>query len=191
MICALDTRMENSEKKILKAIRKGDIKAFEVLFKTYYKVLCLYAGLYVKDIDLAEEIVQELFYHIWKNREKLYINQSTKAYLYHATQNRCLKMIRSQQVASRYADYVKHAPAQQVSTPLDELNAKELDLIIEQTLNALPVRTEEIFRMNRFEGLKYAEIAQKLSISVKTVEANMGKALKVFYKKLHEYVQVT
>jgi RNA polymerase sigma-70 factor (ECF subfamily) len=183
--------MENNEKKIIKAIRKGDIKAFEVLFKKYYKALCLYADLYVNDLDLAEETVQELFYYIWKKREDLHINQSVKAYLYRATKNRCLKLIRSQQVAARYADFVKHVPGQQVATPVDELNAKELDLIIEQTLNTLPVRTEEIFRLNRFEGLKYAEIAQKLSISVKTVEANMGKALKVFYRKLHEYLQVT
>lgn len=140
---------------------------------------------------MAEETVQDVFYSIWKNRNNLLIRESIHSYLYAATRNKCLKIIRSQKTAAKYSSYIKNTSRQQVSTPLDELNARELDMLIEQTLNELPERTGEIFKMNRFQGLKYTEIANKLSISVKTVEANMGKALKIFRRNLHEYLRVT
>ena len=182
--------MKPTDKKLIKGVTKGDIKSFEILFKDYYEELCFFADHYLKDLDLAEEAVQDIFFHIWMNREHIQIKQSVKSYLYIATRNKCLKMIRSQNMASQYSDYIKNTPHDQVSTPVDELNAKELDLIIERTLKELPDRAREIFRMNRFQGMKYAEIANQLSISVKTVEANMGKALKIFRKKLDEYFKV-
>ncbi|MFP4621724.1 MAG: RNA polymerase sigma-70 factor [Bacteroidales bacterium] len=183
-------RMKSADKQLLKKIKKGDVKSFEMLFRDYYEELCHYANRYLKDLDLAEEAVQDIFFSIWKNRESLQIKQSVKSYLYIATRNKCLKTIRSQNMAAQYSDYVKNAPHEQVTTPVDELNAKELNLLIERTLNQLPERMGKVFRMNRFQGLKYTEIADQLSISVKTVEANMGKALKIFRKNLDEFLRV-
>lgn len=182
--------MNTSDKKLIKEVKKGDIKSFETLFKDYYEELCFYAKHYLKDLDQAEEAVQDVFFNIWKGREWIKIRQSVKSYLYTSTRNKCLKIIRSQNMADQYSDYIKNAPGEQVSTPVDELNAKELNLLIENTLKELPERAREIFRMNRFQGLKYGEIADKLSISVKTVESNMGKALKIFRKNLNEYLKV-
>lgn len=182
--------MKPTDKKLIKDIKKGNIKSFEILFKDYYEDLCLYANHYLKDLDMAEEAVQDVFFNIWNNRVHINIKQSVKSYLYISTRNKCLKIIRSQNMASQYSDYVKNSPRQQVSTPVDELNAKELDLLIEQTLKELPDKAREIFKMNRFQGLKYTEIADKLSISVKTVEANMGKALKIFRRNLNEFLKV-
>jgi RNA polymerase sigma-70 factor (ECF subfamily) len=183
-------KMKRSEKKNIREIKKGNIHAFEVLFKTYYKDLCLYANHYLKDLDLAEEATQDVFFTIWEKRASLHINDSIKAYLYTSIRNKCLKMIRSENIAHKYSNHVKHAGRPKVTTPVDELNAKELNLLIEKTIGQLPERTREIFRMNRYQGLKYQEIADKLSISVKTVEANMGKALKLFRKNLDEYLKV-
>jgi RNA polymerase sigma-70 factor (ECF subfamily) len=182
--------MKANDKKLIKEVKKGDIKSFEILFKDYYEELCFYANHYTKDMDQAEEAVQDVFFNIWQGRERIKIRESVKSYLYTSTRNKCLKMIRSQNMADQYSEYIKNTTAEQVSTPVDELNAKELNLLIENTLTELPERAREIFRMNRFQGLKYGEIADRLSISVKTVESNMGKALKIFRKNLNEYLKV-
>lgn len=182
--------MKPTDKKLIKEIKKGDIKSFEILFKDYYEDLCVHATHYLKDLDLAEEAVQDVFFNIWKNKEHINIKQSVKSYLYVSTKNKCLKMIRSQNTANQYSNYIQNTPRQHVSTPVDELNVKELNLLIERTLKELPDKAREIFKMNRFQGLKYTEIADRLSISVKTVEANMGKALKIFRRNLNEFLKV-
>ena len=183
--------MDLSEKKILKKLSKGDLSTFEKVFKMYYRELCFFAKKYVSDMDQAEEIVQDMFYIIWQNRENLNIKQSLKAYLFASTKNKCLKILRTKQYEEKYKNHIKQTDPGKVTTPYEELNAKEINILIEETLRSLPKRTKEIFKMSRYEGLKYQEIAKKLSISVKTVEANMGKALKLFRIKLTEYQQTS
>jgi RNA polymerase sigma-70 factor (ECF subfamily) len=183
--------MEKAEKKILQKIASGDLVAFEKLFKDFYEELCFFANKYLKDMDQSEEVVQDMFFVLWQKRENIRINQSLKAYLYTATKNKSLKVIRSKSYEDKYKAHVKSQGLNKVTTPYDELNARELDLLIEKTLNSLPERAKKIFKMSREEGLKYQEIANKLSISVKTVEANMGKALKMFRKNLVEYQEAS
>jgi len=175
------------ENKIYQEIVSGDLKSFETLFKRYYESLCLFANNYLKDMDKAEEIVQDTFYKFWNNRNNISIQSSLKSYLYGATKNNCLKHIRSEQYKNQYISHIKSTPGPEVKTPADELNAKELHSLIEHTLKSLPEKTRNIFTMNRYQGFTYREIAEKMSISIKTVEANMGKALKVFRKKLIDY----
>ena len=153
--------MKSTEKKTIREIRKGNIRTFELLFRDYYEELCLYANHYLKDMDLSEEAVQDVFFVIWQKRENLRISDSLKAYLYVSTRNKCLKMLRSERMANQYSNYVKNSASQSVATPVDELNARELDALIDRTINQLPERTREIFRMNRFQGLKYSEIAER------------------------------
>ncbi|MDF1547585.1 MAG: RNA polymerase sigma-70 factor [Bacteroidales bacterium] len=175
---------------ILRRIQKGDLKAFESLFKELYSPLCLYANKYLQDKDKAEETVQDIFYGIWKNREKLDIRVSFKSYLYKAVQNNCLQQIQHHLVEDKYKQYVKSEVAHFHSDPAKEMELQEMNEVIEQTLDSLPERCKEIFSMSRFEGLKYREIAEKLEISTKTVEANMGKALQAFRQNLKQYVGV-
>ncbi len=173
-----------------KRIQKGDLKEFERLFKELYSPLCLYANKYLQDADKAEEIVQDIFYGIWKNRAKLNIKVSFKSYLYRAVQNNCLQLIQHSAVEDRYKQYVKKEVTHFQSDPAKEMELQEMNKVVEQTLDSLPDRCKEIFSMSRFEGLKYREIAEKLQISTKTVEANMGKALQAFRKSLKQYVGV-
>lgn len=167
-----------------------NLKSFEALFRQYYQMLCTYALRFVKDPDTAEEIVQDLFYKLWEKRAELQINTSVKSYLYSAVHNRCLKFIEHRNVETKYRNYYLLHESEIDNEPGDSASISELQGVIENTLNALPERCSRIFRLNRFEGLKYHEIALKLSISVKTVEANMGKALKLLRKNLKNYVEV-
>ncbi len=174
----------------LKRIQKGDLKEFERLFRELYSPLCLYANKYLQDRDKAEEVVQDIFYGIWKNRERLDIKVSFKSYLYRAVQNNCLQLIQHHAVEDKYKQYVKNEISHFQLDPVKEMELQEMNKVVEETLESLPERCKEIFSMSRFEGLKYREIAEKLQISTKTVEANMGKALQAFRKSLKQYVGV-
>lgn len=169
-------------------IREGDVKAFEQLFREYYAPLCRYAARFVKDMDAAEEIVQDFFYNYWKNRESMTIRISVKSYLYRSVHNNALKYMEQLAVRKRYAETILATTTEvELSSLSEELDARELGRIIDNALNELPDRSRQIFRMNRFDGMKYQEIADKLSISLKTVESNMGKALRVLREKLKQY----
>ncbi|MBI9053010.1 MAG: RNA polymerase sigma-70 factor [Bacteroidales bacterium] len=178
------------EKKILKRIKDGDIHEFESLFREYYERLCAFGSKYVNNIEQAEEVVQDTFYNIWKNRATLNIKTSLKSYLYTAVKNNCLQVLRTRSLDVKYENYYKSHYSNESISPVDELNAKELSKVIDKALNSLPEKCRMIFKMSRNEGLKYHEIAEKLEISIKTVEANMGKALKHFRMYLKEYAEL-
>ena len=171
---------------IIRRIRQGDTGQFESLFRSSYVSLVRYAKTLIKDHDTAEEIVQDLFFTIWKERERLQIESSLNGYLYRAVHNRCLHFINHARVVEKYAMEASFRETEHNETPGDILNYRDLQAKIAAILERLPEKCGKIFCMSRFEGLKYTEIAQKLSISVKTVEANMGRALKEFRKALAE-----
>ena len=181
--------MSEDTKTIVSNIKKGNLKEFERLFKFYYPLLCHYALKFVKDPNQAEEVVQNLFCQIWEDRNKLEIHTSLKAYLYKATYLNSLQFLRKRGIRHQYEEHVKNTTTGSISQN-HNLEEKEIQNIIQSTLSNLPERCSKIFKMSRFEGLKYHEIADKLSISVKTVEANMGKALKAFRKNLKDYVSI-
>jgi len=170
-----------------KKIKQDDLKEFEDLFKMFYTPLCHYANKFLKDMDVAEEIVQEFFYNYWKNRQTMVIQISLKSYMYRAIRNNSLKYLEHKAVVKKYEDNYKEVNVSESGFENNELELEELNSIIEATLNELPERCSQIFKLSRFEGLKYNEIAEKLSISIKTVEANMGKALQLFRKNLKHY----
>jgi RNA polymerase sigma-70 factor, ECF subfamily len=165
-------------------IRNGDVGQFESLFRSSYVSLVRYAKTLIKDHDTAEEIVQDLFYRIWKDREKLNIESSLNGYLFRSVHNKCLHYIEHNRVVERHAEEMAYQQTETQESPSDILNYKELQEKVASILERLPDRCGKIFTMSRFEGLKYTEIAEKLSVSIKTVEANMGRALKEFRKEL-------
>jgi len=174
------------DSEIIRRIRQGDTGQFESLFRSSYVSLVRYARTLIKDHDTAEEIVQDLFFRIWKDRERLQIESSLNGYLYRAVHNRCLHYINHIKVVEKYAREIAFNETENNETPGDILNYRDLQAKIAGILERLPEKCGKIFCMSRFEGLKYSEIAHKLSISVKTVEANMGRALKEFRKALAE-----
>ncbi len=174
------------DSEIIGRIRQGDEREFESLFRSSYVPLVRYARTLIRDHDTAEEIVQDLFFTIWKDRKKLQIESSLNGYLYRAVHNRCLHYINHIKVVEKYARETAFSETEINETPSDILNYSDLQAKIAGIIERLPEKCGKIFCMSRFEGLKYSEIAQKLSVSVKTVEANMGRALKEFRKALAE-----
>jgi RNA polymerase sigma-70 factor (family 1) len=174
------------DSEIIRRIREGDTGQFESLFRSSYVSLVRYAKTLIRDHDTAEEIVQDLFFRLWKDREKLHIESSLNGYLYRAVHNRCLHYIDHNRVVEKYAQEMAVVRQESSETPTDILHYRELQARIAGILERLPEKCGKIFCMSRFEGLKYSEIAERLSVSVKTVEANMGRALKEFRKILAE-----
>ena len=169
---------------IIRRIRNGDKGQFESLFRSSYVSLIRYAKTLIKDHDTAEEIVQDLFFRFWQDKEKINIKSSLNGYLFRSVHNRCLHHIEHNRVVDRHAEEMSYSQTESQESPSDILSYKELQDKIARILERLPEKCGKIFTMSRFEGLKYTEIAEKLSVSVKTVEANMGRALREFRKEL-------
>ena len=161
---------------------------FEQLFRHYYGLLCGYAKGIVNDADEAEDVVQQTMITIWEKRNALQITVSLKSYLYRAVHNAALNKIRSQNVRLAYAGEQLHVETAVVSTTADALSGKELGKQINEAINQLPEQCRMVFKLSRFNELKYAEIADHLGISVKTVENHMGKALKLLRIHLKDFL---
>lgn len=158
-------------------LKEGDEQAFKALFQKYYAPMCHFAGQYLKDADMAQETVQELFVRLWEKRSSLSIETSVNHYLFRSVRNQCLNQLQHQKIKQQYATRVMESSTQEVDWQPFYM---EVDLMerIEKSIASMPPKRQEIFRMSREQGLKYKEIADKLELSVKTVEAQMGLALK-------------
>lgn len=178
--------MNHTDNHIITAIKNGDIKVYESMFRQFYAPLCGYANKIVQDKTIAEELVQDVFYILWKKKQSLVIHRSLKSYLYKALYNKCMYYFEHKKVENKYASYLNHS-ANAAQSQQDAIYRGEMYETYKNILNSLPERSRQVFKLSRNYGLKYDEIAAHLSISVKTVEANMGKALKAFRKGLAAY----
>ncbi len=158
-------------------IRASDGGAFEQLFRAYCQPLINFARRYVKDLAIAENVVQDIFLTVWSNRSQLDPSLSIKTYLFTAVKNQALKHLRHSDVERKSTEYLRLSEASP-KTPEDEWREKEVAASLHQAIEGLPERCRLIFSMNRFDRLTYAEIAQVEEISIKTVETQMGRALK-------------
>ncbi len=157
---------------------------FEILFKKHYSVLCAYCYGFVADYTLGEDIVQEVFSKLWADKRKIRIDTSVKAYLYSAVRNTALNYIKHQKVKRQYEQINNDESIYTEKSQEEHLIGKELNAKIQSAINNLPTERRKIFLMSRMDELKYKEIAEKLDISIKTVENQMGKALASLRKDL-------
>jgi len=150
--------------------------------------MCGFANKYVQDVHEAEEIVQNCFVKFWENKTDLKVNSSLRSYLFSSVKNACLNQIKHLKVKEDYKIHnEKEIELFQYSVD-DDLEASELESKISKTISELPDARRQIFILSRYEGLKYKEIADKLKISIKTVENQMGSALKYLKAELAEYI---
>jgi RNA polymerase sigma-19 factor, ECF subfamily len=171
------------DRELLDRIRRSDEDAFDSVFRAYYAALVGIAEELLRSRAEAEEVGQDVMLELWRRRESLRIDDSLRGYLFQATRNRALNHIRHRRVERRGEPHV--APASSVPAVADaELVHEEIDAAVRQTVAELPPRCREVFELSRVHGLSYGEIARTLGISVKTVEAQMGKALRTLRERL-------
>ncbi len=173
--------LDNRE--ILARLRKGDERAFDTIFRTWYPSLVRASESIVQSRAVAEEIVQDVMLELWKRRESLAEDTSPQAYLFQSTRNRSLNHVRHERVAKEGEPYATRSEAID-STAHSHVVEDEMKVAVRKAIDGLPERCREVFQLSRTHGLKYAEIATVLGISVKTVEAQMGKALRVLREEL-------
>ncbi len=180
--------MQDLDQEIFHSIKLGDEKALEMLFHDYYQPLCQYAFSFLNDREDAEEVVQNSFVRIWEKRKEISIQTSAKAYLYRMIRNSCLNEIQHQKVKTQHQEIAKmDSPGVEHASDSVAIRG-ELEDKIRSAMQKLPEQCRLIFTLSRFEELKYKAIAKQLNISVKTVENQMGKALKIMRSELKEYL---
>ncbi len=167
---------------------KKDEFSFEDIFKMHYKKLHAYAYTILRDELDAEEMVQQVFLKLWERNVINELSSSISAYLYRAVHNECLNFIKHRSIKLKHQLHVVYNMKNEVQQPSKNILLKELEQKINAALTDLPEQCRTIFQLSRFEELKYREIAEKLNISVKTVENQMGKALKILRLKLIDYL---
>jgi len=180
--------MEFQDEQIASLLSKRDEAAFEQVFKTHYKNLHAYAFTILKDEDEAEEMVQQVFFKLWDRAEHLNFSGSVAAYLYRSVHNESLNYLKHQKVRFNHQMHVVHSMKNQADYSSGRMMTRELEDKFQAAMGDLPEQCRTIFQLSRFDEMKYREIADKLSISVKTVEAQMGKALKILRAKLIDFL---
>ena len=170
----------------LELLKKGDAKVYKNVFDTFYEPLCQYALIYVNDTSTAEEIVHELFIWLWEKREGLNIHTSLKSYLFLSVRNRCFNYKRDTKTQPSLDDTfleLEGEVLQEISS-YEQLDMLQLQAMVKTAIDELPPKCREIFLLSRQSELTYAQIAEELSVSRKTVENQMGIALKRLKEKL-------
>ena len=189
--------MEILDTHIIQGIQKDEEQYFRYAFDSSYDKLFFFAKEFVQDDDSANSIAQGAFIKLWEKRKDLRADSNLMAWLFTVTKNDCIKLLRQRRKES-LVDNSRLDPSNENALGLkaleqfdtSELIFKEINQIIEQTLEQLPPRCKEVFLLSRFEELKNREIAEQLNISEKAVEAQMTKALKVFKNNLKDYLPI-
>jgi RNA polymerase sigma-70 factor (ECF subfamily) len=152
--------------------------------------MCFFAIQYVKDHDTAREIVQDAFVNLWEKRQSIDTDKSPKSYLSTTVRNRCFNYLRDHKKFDRQLIEFEGLDSYTNHFDQDHLVTDELKRKIEAVTASLPKKCRKVFLLNRMEHMKYQEIADHLGISIKTVEAQMSKALKLMREKLADYITI-
>lgn len=177
-----------TSEKCVEKIRKGDQEAFEELFHEFYAPLSKFAWRYVRSSHIAEELVQEVFLDVWEDKKSLDPAKSIKAYLYQSVKNKALNHIKHKDLAKEYNKSIAWVNR----TPITQIHSfagnSEFIRQTKKEIENLPEGARNIYKLSRKDGLTYREISEVLDISIKTVESQMSRALKILRQKLSSYL---
>jgi RNA polymerase sigma-70 factor, ECF subfamily len=179
-------------KELFQRIIDGDVTAFEVVYKTHFKSMCFYSGLFGINLEQAKEIVQFTFVKFWEVRYTLKAQGPVENYLYHLLKNNCIDYLRYRKVHQAYMEPASENISEKFLIEEDNshmaLIYEQLEQKFLQTIHNFPPQMKEVFVLSRIEQLKYREIAEKLNISVKTVEIHISRALTRLREELKDYL---
>jgi RNA polymerase sigma-70 factor (family 1) len=169
-------------------IKQGDSSAFSIVFTHYYADLVIFANTFIRDKETSEEIVQDIFIKLWENRDKITITTSLKSFLLKSVQNKSIDRLRHLKIRNKYQSMILDHPILFENNTENFMLYSELEKSLETALNKMPDEVTNTFSLSRFEGFTYNEIAEKLNISVRTVEVRVSKALVLLREQLKDYL---
>lgn len=172
---------------LISSLKRGDSDSYKFLFTSYHQKLCTYAFSLTNDYDLAEDIVQNVFMSIWKNRKKLKEEFAVKSYLYKSVCNKFIDEYRKKKMVlgldQKYFDALNYVVEE------DEQSLEKLMKIVKKEIENLPPKCKQTFLLSKQEGLTNAEIAEYLNVSIKSVEAHITKAFRILRKSTGDKVE--
>lgn len=176
----------------ISSIKQGNNLAFEKLYKSYYNPLFFFAIQYLKEDGDAENMVQETFLAFWLNRENFNGTNETsvRAWLYNTIKNKCLNYLDKENNKHKYVNHQRQALDLEVLKELEisEVTFNEIESLLQEALELMTPQCRRVFELSRFKGLKNKDIAEEMNITVKAVEGNMTRALKLLKTHLHDYL---
>jgi RNA polymerase sigma-70 factor (ECF subfamily) len=183
-----------SDPELVQHLKEGDESSFERIFNLYFEKLCLFAESITRNHNAAEEIVENLFLHLWINCTINPIEKSIKSYLYQSTYNNCLKYVSRQKKGMiRISDKETGDEITDLQTPeypVANLILKEIESTAEKIIESMPEQCRKIYLLNRDHDLKYDEIALKLNVTSGTVKTQMSRAYAKLRKGLSEFLYI-
>ena len=178
---------ENELQFIVENVKSGDREAFNKLFRQFYTSLIRFSFRFVADEDMAAEVVQDFFVKLWSNHENLNINSSFKSYMMQSVRNMSLTYINKERSHAE-ANLSVFSEEGEDFDASEKLQGQNLEDAYRKIVAEMPEKRREVFMLSRFDGLKYAEIAERLNLSQKTVEAHMSAAIKQLKEGLKDYI---
>ncbi len=165
-------------------IRNDSREAFKLLYDRYYKKLYYFSLRYLENREEAEEVIQSVYMNVWEHRKSLDETMSVKSYIYKSAINCIYNHLKKKAICSRFVEMELQKGESQAYQTYDQIFFHDLEMSINSIVETLPPQQQKIFQLSRFEGLSHEEIAQKLDISVRTVENQVYRALKIIKSKL-------
>ena len=193
----MSTLQNSDQNSMVNALKKGNEKAYRMLYDQYYDMLCALAYQYVKDDFIAESIVGDVVFNIWEHRKTLEIHTSLKAYLIKSVRNRCINYLEHLKVKRQSEQILEQQHSKQqkeyfsdIDYPLAKIITMEMEESLAKAITALPDECREVFRLCRIEELSYAEVSEQLHISVNTVKYHMKNALAQLREQFKDYLPI-
>ena len=176
-----------SDEELMQEIKADNMFAFDVLYKKYCKRVYKFGHSILKSPEDSENLMQDVFLSLWENRHKVEKDSSIKSYIFTIVYNSAISVIRKKAKESQFVEYLKSIQEINIEPVNVELEYNELTKKLDEIVKALPQRQKEVSQMHKVYGLKYSEIAERLHISVNTIENHMSRALKTIREKLGNY----
>jgi RNA polymerase sigma-70 factor, ECF subfamily len=184
----LNSDKRSTDMYFFERMKAGEEEAFNYFFTYYYSGLCIYARKLLNNSGEEEEVVQHIFLKFWQDRNMMVITDSVASYLFQSVRNRCFDILKHKKVENSYLEKLSETKKEIFNNPWETYIEAELYGILMNAVNELPPECQKVFMHSRFDALRNKEIAEKLKISVKTVENQISKALKILRVRLKDYL---